>query len=234
MNSQVFSRSSVLNNIPIRKLNEILSNIENGSDELSVKALKKTAIARYAESNIPIEYWFLKMEKDFTGDPRLLEKYKEYTSDMKKSYIQGTSICFAGAHGLGKTMTATCILKKAAQQNFSALYTTLSDVVAAMTQAPNEDKFIAKRELLLVDFLILDEFDNRFFSNDNAADLYARTLEGVFRTRSQNKLPTLMCTNSPNVIEGFNGALKASIESLMKGYIKIFPVLGDDFRKKNV
>lgn len=232
MNSQVFSRNSVLNNIPIRKLNEILADIENSSDDLSIKALKKTAITRYAESNIPIEYWFLKMEKDFTGDPRLLEKYKEYTADMKKSYVQGASICFAGAHGLGKTFCTTNILKKAAQQNFSALYTTLSDVVSTLTQAPNEDKFIAKRELLLVDFLAIDELDPRFFSNDNAADLYARTLEGIFRSRSQNKLPTIMCTNSPNVIEGFNGALKASIESLMKGYIKIFPVLGNDFRKK--
>ena len=81
--------------------------------------------------------------------------------------------------------------------------------------------------------LFRSEFDSRFMPSENAADLYARSLENVFRTRSQNKLPTLMCTNSPNVVESFNGPLKASMDSLMRGYLKIFVVLGDDFRKKD-
>jgi Homing endonuclease len=128
------------------------------------------------------------------------------------------------------TMTMTCILKKACQKGYSCLYTTLSDIVSVMTSAPGEDRFLARQELTKVDFLVIDEFDPRFMASDNAADLYARTLESVFRTRGQNKLPTLMCTNSPNVIESFNGPLKASIASLMKGYVKIFPVLGEDVR----
>src|SRR5208282_5834834 len=128
--------------------------------------------------------------------------------------------------------TATCILKKAAAKGYSCLYTNLSDIVSVMTQGSGEDKFLSRRELVLVDFLVIDEFDPRFMASDNAADLYARTLEGVFRARSQNKLPTLMCTNSPNVVESFNGPLRASIDSLMKGYLKVFPVLGEDFRKR--
>jgi hypothetical protein len=71
-------------------------------------------------------------------------------------------------------------------------------------------------------------------ASENAADLYARTLESIFRTRSANKQPTLMCTNSPNVVESFHGPLKASINSLMKGYIKVFPVLGEDIRTRGV
>lgn len=197
-----------------------------------VKHVKLIAINRYAESNIPLEYWTLKMDKDFSGDPRLLSKYNEYIADMKNSYITGSSICFAGGHGLGKTMTITAILKKASQKGFTCLYTTLSDIVSVLTQATGEDRFTARRELALVDFLAIDEFDSRFMPSDNAADLYARSLESVFRTRSQNKLPTLMCTNSPNVVESFNGPLKASIDSLMKGYLKVFPVMGEDFRKR--
>jgi DNA replication protein DnaC len=84
----------------------------------------------------------------------------------------------------------------------------------------------------MVDFLVIDEFDSRFIQSDNAADLYARTLEGIFRTRSQNKIPTLMCTNSPNIIETFNGSLKNSVDSLFNGYLNIFPVFGEDYRKK--
>ena len=131
------------------------------------------------------------------------------------------------------TMTITCILKKAAQKGFSCLYTTLSDIVSVMTTGYGEDRAVARRELAMVDFLAIDEFDPRFMPTENAADLYARSLENVFRARSQNKLPTLMGTNSPNPVESFNGPLKASIDSLMRGYLQVFAVSpGKDFRKE--
>lgn len=174
------------------------------------------------------------MEKNFHGDPNLLDKYNEYVEDIKMSFSNGKSICFAGSHGIGKSMTISCILKKTSLKNYSSLYTTLSDIVNVLTQAPNEEKFIARRELSMVDFLAIDEYDPRFIPSEFAADLYARTLEGVFRTRSQNKLPTLMCTNSPNVVKSFTGPLQQSLESLTKGYLEIFPVFGEDFRKKKL
>jgi DNA replication protein DnaC len=229
-----FSRSPALNNIPKKKLMAWLSAIEDSTSDINDKNVKLIAINRYAESNIPVEYWSLKMDRDFHGDPRLLNKYNEYVADLNASYMNGDSLCFAGGHGLGKTMLTTCILKKASQKGFSCLYTTLSDIVNVLTSASYDDKFNARRELALVDFLVIDEFDSRFMPSENAADLYARSLEGVFRTRSQNKLPILMCTNSPNVIESLNGSLKASIDSLMKGHLTIFPVFGEDFRKKKV
>lgn len=235
MDTLDLARSRALNNIPSRKLQQALEAVKESEDDLQTKNVKLIAINRYFESNIPIEYWTLKMERDFKGDARLLAKYNEYVADLKTAYTSGQSVCFAGGHGLGKTMTITCILKKASQKGFSCLYTTLSDIVHVLTQAGGEDKFLARRELALVDFLAIDEFDSRFMPSDNAADLYARTLETVFRTRSQNKLPTLMGTNSPNAVESFNGPLKASIDSLMKGYIKVFSVLpGKDFRKERV
>lgn len=225
-------RSRALNNIPPRKLQQALDAIKESQDDLQTQHVRLIATNRYAESNIPIEYWKLKMDRDFKGDPRLLAKYNEYVGDLKSSYQNGVSLCFAGNHGRGKTMTVTCILKKASQKGHSCLYTTLGDIVSVLTQASSEDKFLARRELMLVDFLVIDEFDSRFMSNDNAADLYARSLENVFRTRSQNKLPTLMCTNSPNVIQSFSGPLKASLGSLMSGYLPVFPVMGDDYRDK--
>ena len=229
-----FTRSRALNNIPPKKLQDAINKIESSQDDLQTKSTKLTAINRYADSNIPIEYWTLKMDRDFKGDARLLTKFDEYTADLKISYFEGSSMCLAGSHGLGKTMTVTCILKKASLKGFTCLYTTLSDIVSTMTQASLDDKYEARRELVLVDFLVIDEFDSRFMPSENAADLYARSLENVFRTRSQNKLPTLMCTNSPNVVESFNGPLKVSIDSLMKGYMKVIPVMGSDYRKKGV
>ncbi len=233
MENYDLARSRALNNIPPRKLQGALSAVENGPDELKDKHVKLIAINRYAESNIPVDYWTLKMDRDFRGDPRLLAKYQEYTQDLQQTYQTGSSICFAGGHGLGKTMTITCVLKKASQKGYNCLYTTLSDIVSVLTTGGGEDKYLARRELAMVDFLAIDEFDPRFMPSENAADLYARSLESVFRTRSSNKLPTLMASNSPNPVEAFKGQLKDSIDSLMKGYLKVFTVApGKDFRKE--
>jgi len=228
-----FVRCRVLNNIPQRKLRAAIDAVNQGEDSLQDKSIKITAINRYAESNVPIEYWYLKMERDFKGDPRLLEKYNEYVADLKAMYVGGNSMCLAGKHGCGKTMYITSILKKCSQKGYSALYTTLMDLINVLIQGNSEDKFLARRELVMVDFLAIDEWDQRFMPSENAADLYARSLESIFRARSQNKLPTLMATNSPNPVESFNGALKDSIDSLMSGYMQFFVVSpGKDFRKE--
>jgi DNA replication protein DnaC len=226
-----FNRSKSLNNIPQKKLQAALGAVNDSADDLQTKSVKLTAINRYAESNIPIQFWSLKMDRDFTGDANLLTKYNEYVANLKLSYESGSSLCFKGQHGVGKTMTCTCILKKASAKGYSCLYTTLSDIVSVLISASMEERYEARRELVLVDFLVIDEFDSRFMPSENAADLYARSLESIFRTRSQNRLPTLMCTNSPNIVESFHGQLKASIDSLMKGYVKEFAVFGPDHRK---
>jgi len=232
MDYQDFSRSKALNNIPHNKLSDQLSIIENSIEDINTKNLKITAINRYYESNIPTEYWLLKMEKDFVGDQRLLQKYNSYVADVKDSYITGKSICFASPHGRGKTMTACCILKKACQKGYSCLYSDLLNIVSVLTQAPTQEKFNARRELYMVDFLCIDELDPRFFnSSDLTNELYIKNLESIIRTRLQNNLPTLICSNSPNIIESFNGTLKVSMDSLFNK-IETFVVLGDDFRKQ--
>lgn len=238
-----FPRSKALNNIPQSKVQERLKSIPESCEECKNKDLKdgdglcqncgyKTiAYNRFTESNIPIEYWSIKMEKDFYGDKRLLNKYNDIVKNLKSIFINGTSICFAGSHGVGKSLNATSILKIASLKGFSCLYSVFGDIVNTLTQASNEEKHLARKELMMVDFLVIDELDPRFSASDSSADLFARTLETVFRTRSQNKLPTFICTNSPNVLEMFNGSLKESIGSLMNK-LEQFPVLGEDFRKK--
>lgn len=226
-----FVRCQALNNIPSKKLEDCLSSIEISKDSQDIKMIKMIAINRYAESNIPLDYWNFSMTKDFVGDPNLKQRYDEYVADIKASYINGSSLLLAGQYGVGKTSFSTSVLKKAAQKNYSCLYTTLSDIVSVITQGSSSDKFSAKRELAMVDFLVLDELDPRYLSSESSADLFARSLEVVFRARSQNKLPTLLCTNSPNVVESFTGSLKASLDSLMRGHLKVLVVSGSDFRK---
>jgi len=191
------------------------------------------AYNRYADSNIPVEYWDLDM-KDFQGVKSLKDSYDGIITNLSKIYQEGSTVCFAGNHGVGKTMTTTCVLKKACQKNYLCLYTTLNDMVNALIESPYEEKFLARRELMIVDFLVIDELDARFIGSENAADLFGKMLEHIFRTRVQNKLPVMICTNSPNPIEAFSGAIKQSIDSLMSR-VKFIPIIGGkDFRKEQV
>jgi DNA replication protein DnaC len=167
---------------------------------------------------------------DFLGDKILLEKYTEVTQDLKISYQQGISLAFAGSHGLGKTLVSTNILKRAVEKGYSGLYVTLNDIIACTINSISEDRGLARRALLTVDFLVIDEVDPRHIGSDQAADLFGRILEDIFRTRAQNKMPIFMCTNSPKIIDSFTGPIKQSIESLMN-YVKIVTVLGKDYRK---
>lgn len=248
---QQFSRSQALSNIPAKKLSEKLTAVIQACKTCSEKknkqinkeskfnadglcercSLLSIAYNRYAESNIPVEYWDLDMDRDFKGEQILMKRYTQIVNNLQDVYKSGLGVCFAGSHGCGKTLTSTSILKKASQKNYLCLYSTLSDIVSVLTLGDSFEKFSARKELMVVDFLVIDEFDPRFMPSENAADLFGRTLEGIFRTRAQNKLPTIMCTNSPNVVESFTGPIKQSIESLMKGYMKIVPVIGADFRK---
>lgn len=188
------------------------------------------AYNRYADSNIPVEYWDLSM-KEFKGSPVLKKEYDAYAADLNSIYQNGSTVCFAGTHGIGKTMTTTCLLKRACQKNYVCLYTTLNDIVSALIDSSNEEKFLARKELMTVDFLAIDELDSRFIGSENTADLFGKMLEHIFRTRTQNKMPVIICTNSPNPLEAFTGPIKQSLDSLMSR-VKLIPVVDKDFRKE--
>jgi len=190
------------------------------------------AYNRYADGNIPIGYWDLDM-KDFKGSPTLKKVYDETIEGLSKMYQEGGTICFAGNHGIGKTMTTTCLLKKACQKNYVCLYTTLNDIVSALIDSSSEEKFLARRELITVDFLAIDELDSRFIGSDSTADLFGRMLEHIFRTRIQNKMPLIICTNSPNPMEVFSGSIKQSLDSLMSR-VRFIPIIDKDFRKEGM
>lgn len=195
------------------------------SDEASALI---TAINRYAEANIPVDYWSLDMD-NFKGDKILKRQYDAIVGDLKVTYNKGIARCFAGKHGLGKTYISSCILKRAVEKGYSGFYTTLDSIVALMASYNNADKYEARQHLLMVDFLVIDEFDPRFMGSVSASDLHGRILEPTLRYRLQNNLPLFLCTNSSNVTSSFSGALNESISSLMN-LVETIPVLGTDYR----
>jgi DNA replication protein DnaC len=235
--------SVALNNIPDRKVQEKLASVigacdvcskldkEAGMNGICSKCrVRIEAINRYVLGNLLIDYWDLTMERDWKGDPKILKRYNELVADLNQTYSKGNSIIFVGSHGNGKTMTMINLLKKAAQKGFSVLYTTLGDIVSALTQAEYSEQFLARKELINIDFLCIDEFDSRYWLNEKSGDLYAKMLESIIRVRLNNTLPTFLASNSPNVLEGFSGAMKQSLGSLFK-LIETIVVVGEDNRK---
>jgi DNA replication protein DnaC len=237
-------RSAALNSIPETKFKyalmatieecEVCSkdpNVTLTSGMCRTCQIRNQVLHRYCVSNIPVRYWRLEMDKDFVGSPTLMKYYKSITEDVKKTYFSGLNVCFAGKNGIGKTFTCSNILKRFVESGFSGLYCNLSDIVNLVTSRNSEDTQIARKELLTCDIVCIDEFDPRYLQSEKAADLFGKSLEEVFRTRTQNAIPTIMCSNAADPAEGFSGAIKQSIDSLM-GMVELVPVLGKDFRKK--
>jgi DNA replication protein DnaC len=222
-----FSQSPFLN-IPRRKLDDALEDIletqSNNGVLTAGGAALTTAFTRYYEANIPVDYWWREMT-NWSGPDVLNRVYLEVTKDIKESYKKGERAFFAGKHGIGKTMVSCCILKRAVEKQYSALYINLTDIIHIMLNSSHEIKSQARDILLSTDFLVIDELDARFMGTENAADLFGRILEPIMRTRIQNRMPLFFCTNSVKVEESFSGPLRASIESLMK-VVKLVPVIG--------
>ena len=149
-----------------------------------------------------------------------------YMNSLDKEFRRGITFCFTGERGRGKTMAACCILKKAVMGDFSIYYTTLSDLVTNVT-GPNPYLRIGIKKY---DFVVIDEVDQRYFSSQISMELFGNNLENVLRGRMQNRLPTIICTNSADAGQIFDGEFRKSFQSLGSQFIKILPASGKDAR----
>lgn len=191
--------------------------------------LRKFAVVdEMSNARIPVEYWMLSM-KDFTGSETLKEITNEYIDNIKKKYEIGKSICFSGNQGIGKTMCSICILRAAIKNGFKVFYISASDMLSELTDYKNSLEL--KNTLKYVDFLVIDELDSRFFVSDAVKELFSSIYENIFRFRSQNMLPTILCSNDGNILNSFCGHSANVIESLNNKYLEIYYLAGKDFRK---
>lgn len=190
---------------------------------------KAQFIERLAEANVPVNYWFLKL-RDFTGPENVLTSTKDYIAQIDKRYDDGVSICFVGQYGAGKTYSICSILKNALVKEYSAYYTSLSDMIQYLTSYTTQASFY--NLVTQCDFLAIDEVDSRHFSNtDQAQQLFGSTFERVVRYRTQNSLPIVIASNNASLEEVFTGQYKRVIDSLLSQNMSVVPVLGKDFRK---
>jgi DNA replication protein DnaC len=185
-------------------------------------------IDKMAEAGIPVDYWYRKME-DFYGDVNFKAAVMHYISHLDVEFSNGITYCFTGERGRGKTMAACCILKEALLPSvgYTAYYTTLSDLITNIVGT--------QRSLLLqlkyYDFVVIDEVDQRFFPTQSSMELFGNQLENVLRGRMQNRLPTILCTNSADTRQIFGGEFKKSFDSLGSQFIRVLAASGRDARE---
>jgi DNA replication protein DnaC len=183
-------------------------------------------IKQMATAEIPVDYWHRNM-KGFHGYEEFKKTILEFISKIDEEYDNGSTLFLVGERGRGKTMAANEILKKAILKGYSAYYTTLSDFVTRSTTSQPLLKTYVKE----MDFLVVDEIDNRFFPTQSSMELYGAQLENVLRGRMQNKLPTIMCSNNTRIELIFGGEFKRSFQSLWSQFVKTIIAVGPDARK---
>lgn len=188
---------------------------------------------RMAEAEIPVDYWRRDL-RDFYGDQNFGRCVKDYIDNLNEMYLNGESLCFVGHPGTGKTFAACSILKQAVLPNvshpdyFSAYYITMVDATTKLMSSYSHNF----REMVKhYDFMVIDELDPRFFPSEGSRDLHGNHLENILRTRVQNKLPTILCTNSEDVGQIFTGEFGRTFQSLISQFVRVFRAGGKDVRK---
>lgn len=183
-------------------------------------------VDKMAEAEIPVDYWFRDL-KDFYGEVEFKNEIIKYVNNIDEEFDKGLTLCLIGERGKGKTFAACSILKKSILNDYEVYYTTLSDLVSNII-GPNPGlKVILKQ----YDFVVIDEIDSRFFPTQQSMELFGNQLENVLRSRMQNKLPSVLCSNSMDFSNVFDGEFRKSFESLGSQFIKTLSVAGKDARK---
>ena len=222
------------NNKVLRKKEKMVSECSDCEGEGCQTCLVKTSrLDKYADANIPVEYWALSF-KDFSGDPNFKTAMKVKLQNIDAVYDAGKSFLFCGSLGTGKTYTACAMLKIAIASGYKGLYTTMADVVANMlSREMDTSRYYA--ELIEKDFLVIDEFSSHWiFPSEKAEQLFGSSLEYVLRTRFQNQLPTILCSNDNDPDKIFGGFFARSFKSLRSGHVDVFVVGGKDHRRSDV
>ncbi len=175
-------------------------------------AAKVERINAWSNAGIPVRYWDYKIDT-FLGNEFFKKYLVDTCSKIDMLYKDGNSIAFTGKHGVGKTFGSCEILKKALISGYTARYTTMSEIVDMVIS--REERFDFKYALLNCDILALDEFDSKYVpTTDRGKELFGTNLENIIRTRFQNALPIIFCTNNSHLAEVFDGTFGLSFDSL--------------------
>lgn len=186
---------------------------------------------RCAASMIPIKYWDLKLED--INKTIGVDRIKMYINQLSLAYDNGHGLFISGKNGNGKTLAACSVGKEALKKDYSVRFTFLNEIITSFSDAMYDSSWRAqlKKDILEVDFLIIDDIDKAYISEDSK---YVNSiLDTLFRTRVQNCRPVIITANV-----GLDSILKSKEEVFSKSLLSLFDesllqvaFVGNDKRK---
>ncbi|AEQ21064.1 DnaC-like DNA replication protein [Rhodococcus phage E3] len=164
---------------------------------------------------------------DYRGDPTVIDAIQRYLGRHGDYITRGTGMLFTGSVGIGKTLSATLLLKDLIKLGYRGYSTTFANMVEMFTAGwrSAEDKRQFQKRILRADVLLLDDLGREF---RNSSKLSETTFDDVLRARTQAGRPTLITTNMdvPELLEGYgSGALSLLSENSFVHHFQ-----GVDFR----
>lgn len=127
---------------------------------------------------------------------KAFEAIIDYQVNAKYYARRGTGLMFYGDHGTGKTSLVTLLLKHLLVEGHGTdgYFTTFPQLLDNFASGWRDDKdrLWFDRRIRNAEVLVVDDVGKE---NRNLNNMAANALDGVFRSRTQNSLPTILTTN---------------------------------------
>lgn len=180
---------------------------------------------RAFEAGVPRDFW------DYTQDDVKYNReafdaiVRPYVRKLGRALKRGYGLLFLGDNGTGKTLFISYVLMAACRRNFTAYYTTMTQLAHDVKRGFNDREAQQRLDWYLTsDFLAIDEMGKERFKS---GDTFMRTeLERILKSRYDDGRPGLLATNaSMKELDEFYGATFTSM--LVGKYEQVIMEPGD-------
>lgn len=155
-----------------------------------------------------------------------------YLKKIDYMYKENVGLGLWGKNGSGKTAILAMILKEARRYGFTGLFVRAEELrVADLKNREFEPGVPLLYRAQTVDFLGIDDLGKEHRGETSYA---VNLLHGVFRSRSDERLPTIFTTNFCVTDRQFLEAYKASMVEILRECCQVICVEGHDFRDGRV
>lgn len=184
---------------------------------------------RAFEAGVPRDFW------EYTADD--VEYNREAFDGVVRPYVRklgralkrGYGLMFLGDNGTGKTMFMSYVLMAVCRRNFSAFYTTMTQLAHDVKRGFGDRESQQRLDWYLTsDFMALDEMGKERFKQ---GDTFMRTeIERILKARYDDARPTLIATNMD--LEELEKMYGATFTSMIVGKYEQVIMEPGDYREQ--
>lgn len=180
---------------------------------------------------IPRNFWDARLDK-IRPKKSIHRKYvAQYLTSIVKMFDENIGLGLWGANGSGKTAILSMLLQEARRWGFTALFVRAEELrVADLKNAEFEPGTMLVNRALSVDFLGIDDIGKEHRGDTSYA---VNLIHGIFRARSDDRLPTLFTTNLCVTDKQFLQIYKKSLIEILRECCQVVCVEGHDFRSEH-